>query len=58
MQAVDGFHWNLNENKKFSGASMYRALIQHIEPVVNNKMILPLKTKVFCLVFSSRSYHH
>jgi hypothetical protein len=50
-QGPDEFRWNLNENAKFSMDSMYRALIQPIQPVVNNKLIwkmkIPLKSKVF-----------
>jgi hypothetical protein len=50
-QGSDEFRWNLTENHRFSVISMYSALIQPIEPIVNNKMIwkmkIPLKTKVF-----------
>jgi hypothetical protein len=50
-QGSDEFRWNLTENHRFSVNSMYSALIQPVEPVVNNKMIwkmkIPLKTKVF-----------
>jgi hypothetical protein len=47
----DGFKWNLIENHKFSVNSMYKALIQPVEPTINNKFIwkmkVPLKTKLF-----------
>jgi hypothetical protein len=33
------FRWNLNENGKFSVDSMYGALIQNIDTIVNNRMI-------------------
>ena len=50
-QGSDEFRWNLTENGKFSLSSMYKALIQPVEPVLNNKSIwkmkIPLKTKVF-----------
>jgi hypothetical protein len=47
----DEFRWNLNENDKFSVDSMYGALIQYSQPVINKKKIwklkIPLKTKIF-----------
>jgi hypothetical protein len=50
-QGPDELHWSLNVNGKFSVDSMYKALIQPIEPVSSNKLIwkmkIPLKTKVF-----------
>jgi hypothetical protein len=38
-QGFDEFRWKLNENGKFLVDSMYRALIQPLQPVVNNKKI-------------------
>jgi hypothetical protein len=48
---TDEFMWNLTKTGAFTVDSMYRALIQSVEPVLNNKLIwkmkIPLKTKVF-----------
>jgi hypothetical protein len=38
-QGPDDFHWNLNENEKFSFESIYKASIQPVESVFNNKLI-------------------
>jgi hypothetical protein len=51
-QGPDEFRWNLQENDKFSGNSMYKkALIQPNAPVDNNNKIwkrrIPLKIKIF-----------
>jgi hypothetical protein len=47
----DIFRWNLYENRKFSVAFMYNALILPDVPVYDNKKIwkmkIPLKNKVF-----------
>jgi hypothetical protein len=49
----DEFKWNLIDSRKFSVSSMYKVLIQLVEPIINNKFIwmmkIPLKTKVFLL---------
>jgi hypothetical protein len=51
QQGSDVFRWNLTKNGVFSVGSMYSALIEPIQPVLNNKSIwkmkIPLKTKVF-----------
>ena len=50
-QGPDEFRWSLTKNKKFSVDSMYKALIQPTQPILDNKSIwkmkIPLKTKVF-----------
>ena len=50
-QGSDEFRWSLTKNNKFSVDSMYKALIQPIQPILDNKSIwkmkIPLKTKVF-----------
>jgi hypothetical protein len=38
-QGTDEFKWNLTKNGIFTVGSMYRALIQPVVPVVNNKLI-------------------
>jgi hypothetical protein len=51
LQGSDEFRWSLTKNGVFTVGSMYKALIEPIQPVVNNKSIwkmkIPLKTKVF-----------
>jgi hypothetical protein len=51
VQGTDEFRWRLTKNGSFSVQSMYKALIQPIQPVFNNKLIwklrIPLKTNVF-----------
>jgi hypothetical protein len=52
-EGPDEFRWNLHENGKFSGDSMYNALIQPDFPIDKNsndkiwKLKLPLRFKVF-----------
>jgi hypothetical protein len=61
-QEMGEFRWNLNENGKFSVDSIYIALIQPIEMVVNNKDDLEDEDNVeaegFCVVSSSWYYSH
>jgi hypothetical protein len=48
---TDEFKWSLTKNGLFTVGSMYKALIQPVIPVLDNKSIwkmkIPLKTKVF-----------
>ena len=50
-QGPDVFRWNIHTSGKFTVNSMYKALIQPVVPVDNNKMIwkmkMPLKIKIF-----------
>jgi hypothetical protein len=50
-QGTDEFRWNLTASGKFTVNSMYKALIEPVEPIINNKKIwkmkIPLKTKIF-----------
>jgi hypothetical protein len=52
-EGPDEFRWNLHENRKFSGDSMYNALIQPNFPINKNsndeiwKLKLPLRFKVY-----------
>jgi hypothetical protein len=51
VQGKDIFRWELTKNGLFSVKSMYEALTEPVQPVLNNKSIwklrIPLKTKVF-----------
>jgi hypothetical protein len=51
MHGSDEFRWGLTKKGVFSISSMYKALIEPVQPILNNKFIwkmkIPLKTKVF-----------